>query len=74
MSPYLDEAVPNGAFDDEETELLWDHCIREYPNDPWSAFARLSDANVPPTLSACTTGQGRGLSDGFGDVPDATIP
>ena len=68
MSPYLDEAVPNGAFDDEETELLWDHCIREYPNDPWSAFARLSEANVPPRVSVGLVGQGKGLAGDSGSA------
>ena len=71
---YLDKSLPVGALSDLESELLWDRCCRESPEDPWKAFAEASDANVPPTLSACTTGQGRGLSDGFGDVPDATIP
>ena len=58
---HLDESLPIGALDDEDSEFLWDHWVREYPQDPWSAFSRLSDANVPPTLPACSRGQGKGL-------------
>lgn len=62
----LDEAVPNGAFDDEETEFLWDHCIREYPNDPWSAFSALSATNTPPRVAVGLRGHGRGLAGDSG--------
>ena len=71
---YLDESLPIGALSDLESELLWDRCCRESPEDPWKAFEDASDANVPPTLSACSTGQGKALSGDFGDVEDATIP
>lgn len=66
MTSYLDEAVPNGAFDDEDSEFLWDHCCREYPNDPWSAFSKLSEANVPPTIPACSRAQGMAVAGDSG--------
>ena len=41
MTSYLDEAVPNGAFDDEDSELLWETCCRVSPQDPWKEWERL---------------------------------
>ncbi len=52
----LDEALPVGALDSIETELLWCHCCEIAPEDPWSAFAELSDANVAPTVPAGASG------------------
>ena len=71
---YLDESLPIGALSDLESELLWDRCCRESPEDPWKAFAEASEVNVPPTLSACSTGQRKGLSDDFEGTADAAIP
>lgn len=62
---FLDETAPNGAFDDEDSELLWETCCREYPNDPWSAwsaFSKLSEANIPPTIPACSRAQGMAVA------------
>ena len=58
----LDEALPAGALDSLETELLWCHCCKIAPEDPWSAFAALSDANVPATVHPGLVGQRRGLA------------
>lgn len=71
---YLDESLPIGALSDLESELLWDRCCRESPEDPWKAFAEASEAQLPPTLSSCNTGQGKGIGGDFESTADATIP
>lgn len=70
---YLDKSLPVGALATLESELLWERCCREAPQDPWSAFAKACDANQPPLSALAGNGQRKGIVKGIvGDIGAAS--
>jgi hypothetical protein len=39
-STWLDEALPAGVLDNEQTEQLWDACCASCPGDPFSEWEK----------------------------------
>ena len=37
---WLDEGVPAGVFDSEQTERIWDACCASRPDDPFSEWEK----------------------------------
>ena len=37
---WLDECVPVGVFDDEQSERLWDECCVSCPDNPFSEWEK----------------------------------
>ena len=36
----LDECVPAGVFDDDQSEQIWDVCCASHPDDPFSEWEK----------------------------------
>ena len=37
---WLDECVPVGVFDDEQSEQIWDACCASHPDNPFSEWEK----------------------------------
>ncbi len=37
---WLDESLPAGVLDGEQTERLWDACCASHPDDPFSEWEK----------------------------------
>lgn len=42
---WLDECVPAGVFDDEQSEQLWDACCASHPDDPFLEWEKRKGAS-----------------------------
>ncbi len=46
-SAWLDEGLPVGVFDDEQSEQLWDACCASHTGDPFAVWEkRKSEGSV----------------------------